>query len=390
MGTSVIVMARLVRVVRDHVHTERREPRAERPDVEVVGRDHGRQRAQTVLNVLEVDAVRRAFHEHVHALLHDPVRRAEHQHREDERRDRVSDLPRRVVPDETASDAHAGALDKIAERVDVRRLNVEVLQRRLVRLLLRWFDAVLQIRASVRVTVAMGVAVARVVVMAGSVAVAVFLLGTMRMAVVARSAMRVAVARAAVAVAVAQDLHQDQVHQEPDARDDEHQLAVYALLRVGLEALEEALDRGVHEHAREHPDHQHARDRADHLGTLEAKAQARRRRQRRGPDRKQRDTEARDVREQVRGVRHDRERAGEEPADDLGDHEQQRADARELQLALRVLGGRVERDAARAVGRSAAERAGRRGLERRGLVAAAAAAVAVLGHRGALSLFAEV
>ncbi|GMF16479.1 unnamed protein product [Phytophthora lilii] len=346
-------------VVRHQVHTQGRESRAQRPDVQVVHRHHGGALLQAALDLVGVDAVGRTLHEHVDAVAHDADGGGQHQHREDEGGDGVGDLPLGLVPNERAGHAHADALNEVAERVDVGGLDVEVLQ-----LLLGCLCG--QSLLEVSVGVAVGVAVA--VAVAVRVAVAFLLTGAGAVSVaMAVTSMAVSMAAAAVTVSVAQDLHQDEVHEEADAGHNEHELAVHVLLGVGLQALHEALHGGVDEHAREHPDDQHGGDGANDLRALEAEAQAVGGRQRADPDGEERDAEARHVRQQVRGVRHDGQTAGQEAAHHLGAHEEQRAHAGQLQLALRALGAVRQRDAARAF----ALHGGRRALERHRLVHAA-------------------
>ncbi|GMF38280.1 unnamed protein product [Phytophthora fragariaefolia] len=332
---------------------------AQRPDVQVVHCHDGRAVLQATLDLVGVDAVGRALHEHVDAVAHNADGGAQHQHREDEGGDGVGDLPLGLVPDEAAGDAHAHALDEVAERVDVGGLDVEVLE------LLLGLLALLEVGSVCVAVSAVGVAVSGV-----RVAVSAVCVGPLVAAGAGAASMRVSVAApGAVRVAVAQDLHEDEVDDQADAGHDEHELPVDVLGRVGLQALEEALDGGVHEHAREHPDDEHAGDGADDLGALEAEAQAARGRQRAHPDGEQRDAEARHVRQQVGRVRHDGQAARQEAAHDLGAHEEQRAQAGELQLPLRALGAVRERDAARRL----AVR-GRRALERHRFVHAVVAA----------------
>ncbi|DAZ96331.1 TPA: hypothetical protein N0F65_008455 [Lagenidium giganteum] len=354
---------RFVRVVRDQVHAQRWQTGAQRPDVQVVHSVDGWQSTKALLDFFWVDTFRRAFHQHVNAALDDANSRAQHQDREHKGSDWIGHLPLWVVPDQSTSNAHANALDEVTQRVDVRSFDVEVLKGLLLLLaILRALLAVAALLQQIRLLVRLTVAVAMTVAVAVAVLLFVIRVAMTVAVAVAIGFLLIVVMRAAVRVAVAQDLHQHKVDTKANARNDEHELAVHAFLWVRANAFQEALDRGVHEHAREHPDDQHAGDGTNHFRALEAKGQARRRWQRADPDGKQRDAEAADVRQQVRRVRHDGQTAGHEAAHDLGQHEQQRARARPLELALRALGGVIERHAPRLL---AAQRRARRRLRLR-------------------------
>ncbi|KAJ8524995.1 hypothetical protein ON010_g16120 [Phytophthora cinnamomi] len=140
-----------------------------------------------------------------------------------------------------------------------------------------------------------------------------------------------------VRVPMAEDFHQDEVHDQADRSDDEHQFAIDASRWIGLQSVDEPHHRFVQQHTGEHPDHQHTRDGTDDLRALKAEAQSIGGRSLVHPDREKRDADARHVRQHVRRVRHDGQTAGQVASDDLGAHEKQRKQAGELQFALSSL-----------------------------------------------------
>lgn len=139
----------------------------------------------------------------------------------------------------------------------------------------------------------------------------------------------------AVAVAmavVAKHRDHDDVHEEAEGGHHKHGFAVDGVV-VGVDEPTRGL---VQEHARHEPDELDGHERAQDLEAEEAIRLDGGRLPARRPDREQRDGEARDVGEQVRGVGQHSQAVGVQPADDLNEHEEEAEGGGAAQLARRV------------------------------------------------------
>ena len=84
------------------VARHRRPVGRELPDVNVVHVADALDALEALLQRYDVDVRRRALQQNVDGLAHEPHRRPDHDEREEQRHERVGDLPRRPPPDDGA------------------------------------------------------------------------------------------------------------------------------------------------------------------------------------------------------------------------------------------------------------------------------------------------
>ena len=97
----------------DDVARHRRPVGRELPDVDVVHVAHALDVLQALLQAPDVHVRRRALQQNIDRLAHEAHRRPDHDQREEQRHERVGDLPRRPPPDDGARQDHAQVLQQI-------------------------------------------------------------------------------------------------------------------------------------------------------------------------------------------------------------------------------------------------------------------------------------
>ena len=122
---SVAVGAR----VDEHVRRERRKAGRDRPHVEVVHLDDARHGEDRAADVLGGHAARRRLQEDAHGLAEQPPGAGEHEHADEQRDERVGELPARH-DDDDAGDDHAHRAPEVGEHVQQRPAHVEAVASR--------------------------------------------------------------------------------------------------------------------------------------------------------------------------------------------------------------------------------------------------------------------
>mmetsp|Transcript_77395 Transcript_77395/g.226979 ORF Transcript_77395/g.226979 Transcript_77395/m.226979 type:complete len:341 (-) Transcript_77395:108-1130(-) len=134
----------------------------------------------------------------------------------------------------------------------------------------------------------------------------------------------------AVAVTVAEHLHQDKVHEETNGCNHQHDRSVYGL------RVQKPVHGCVQQHGGQRPDNHDRQQRAKHLGLLKPIGKLRRGLHFGELESQQRNDEAAHIGEHVRGVGHDGQGVCHDAAHDLHEHEEEGTADRPLHLPLVV------------------------------------------------------
>lgn len=133
-------------------------------------------------------------------------------------------------------------------------------------------------------------------------------------------------------VVMTKHLHNSKVAQHAETCNDRHNLPVHKVLPSVCENIMRPSDRFNDQPKRQHPNQHHTEERAQHLRPPVPIGQRMRRGKIRDRQRKDRDKKPSDIREKMRGIRHDRKAPCQDAADHFDRHEQEAQPGHDQQL----------------------------------------------------------